>query len=69
MIANRSQLILLRRDDLTIFALDFPRRATVFAEPTRDHDAVAKLFGLVRFVALVLESDRHLGHSVFLGGV
>lgn len=63
MIANRAQLLALRRHLLSGFRLDLVRRAAVFREAARDDDAVAVDVGPVGFVALVLEHYRYFGRA------
>ena len=69
MIANRRQLLALRRHFRASLALDDVRRAAVLREAARDDDAVAVDVVFISFVALVLERDRHFRRAERIEGV
>jgi hypothetical protein len=64
MIAYSRQLILLRRDELAILALDLPGGAPLLREPARNDDALAVILGFVGFFALILDCDGDFGYTI-----
>lgn len=55
MIANGSQLILLRADDSAILALDLPRRTTFLGKLARNHDSTSIFLRLEGLFALIFD--------------
>lgn len=58
-IADGSEFIFLSGYSLAVLALDLPSRGACLREAASDDDALAILFGLVGFLALILHGDRH----------
>ena len=62
-ITNCSQFILLVTDGFSILTLDFPRRTAVPRPATCDYNSTPIFVGLVGFVSLILDVDRHFGFT------
>ena len=63
MVANSLQLLALRRNAFAVPCLDLVRRRAILGEATRDDDALAVLFGLEGFFALVLQLNTDFCHA------
>ena len=60
MIANHSELLLLRANHFSILTLDLSGQPTLIREPSRDDHGLAVLGGHVRFFTLVVEVECYL---------